>query len=172
MKMTKALLLMFTLLGFIACDNEGNPTTGTDDIVGNWEVLTYSYEGQSTTTSGGASFTTDFMGDATDVTATVEFKADGTYSSTGEYTISLDYEIGGQTISTPVTISNFIGSGTYEVNGSTLTATDQDGEVNSMKIERLEGDDMELEFEITRETTQQGATSTSVIDGKATLKRK
>jgi len=172
MKLTKALLLMVALFGFFACDNEDNPSTNTDDIIGNWEVSAYSYEGTTTTTSGGASFTTDFMGDATDVTASVEFKTDGTYSSTGGYTISLDYEIGGQTISTPVTISNFIGSGTYEVSGSTLTTTDEDGKTTALKIERLEGDDMELEFEITQETSQQGATSTSVIDGKATLKRK
>ena len=172
MKTTKALLLMVALLGFFACENEDNPSTGTDDIVGSWEVSAYSYEGQTTTVSGGASFTTDFMGDATDVTASVEFKADGTYSSTGGYTISLDYEIGGQTISTPVTISNFIGAGTYEVSGSTLTTTDENGEVTTLKIERLEGDDLELEFQIMQETTQQGATSTSVIDGKATLERK
>lgn len=45
MKMIKVFLLMVMLLGFFVCENEDNFFISFDDIVGNWEVFVYSYEG-------------------------------------------------------------------------------------------------------------------------------
>jgi len=108
-------MLMLLLLSVMACKKD-NTSTSTDDIVGIWELVEYTYEGTSTTSFMGQSFSNDFDGEGRDMSATVEFKADGTYISKGDFTIDLSTDLGnGQTLDQPYTFSDFIGFGTYEV---------------------------------------------------------
>lgn len=153
--------------------NSDDDDNNDSDITGAWELLVLAYDGSSTTTFSGQNFTSNFNGNGRDITASVEFRADGTYTSMGTYTIDLTTDLGnGQSLQQEVTITNFIGSGTYTLNGTTITATDNGTNMtHSGEITRLEGDDMEMNFIIEQVSSQQGATSTISVDGDYTFKR-
>ena len=54
----------------------------------------------------------------------VEFKADGEYTSSGDYTINLTIDFDGQTSTTAWTNSGFMGNGTWEQTGNEILTID------------------------------------------------
>lgn len=159
MKSTKLLLILMVVLSFWSCKDE-------DEIIGTWDVTVFEYGGSSTTSVQGEDYTTNFEGTGRDMSLTVEFKGDGTYTSQGSYTIDLDYDFAGQMFSQPVTLTDYFGTGTYVVDGTTITFTDdQSNEESTGTITKLAGDDLELNFKKTETSIAQGTTSSYTIDG-------
>jgi len=172
MKITKAFFMMILALSFAACKKE-NVTTFSDGIIGTWELIEYTYTGTSIAASGGQSYTTNFEGEARDITASVEFKVDSTYLSGGSFIIDLMFDVGGQSFNQPYTITNFIGNGTYTIKGDVMTITnDQDNMENTITNTKLEGDELELDLTLNRVQAQGGVVNISELDSNSTLKRK
>ncbi|MEM9921343.1 MAG: hypothetical protein AAF990_24800 [Bacteroidota bacterium] len=174
MKFFNRLLLLAALFSVVACNKDDDTNAGgDDDIVGVWDLNVLDYTGKSTTTVSGMPFTADFMGSARDITASVEFKSDGTYQSMGTYTIDLTTSLNGQNFTQAVTITDWLGTGTYMVNGNVITATDSQAQMpQSIDITKLDGDDLEMDFTFTQSSNQQGVISTTSIDGNYSFKRR
>jgi len=168
MKISKSLFYVLMLLVLASCGQEEE----SQDLVGTWNLQEFEYAGTSTIIFEGESSITDFEGEARDITATVVFDADGTFQAQGSYTIDLTSDFGGQVISTPVVINNFLGSGTYELDGTTLTTTDdQTNQTGSGEITRLDGANLELFFPFTQTTVQQGVESMLTLEGQYKMTR-
>jgi hypothetical protein len=92
-----------------------------DGLVGTWIMTSLDYEGTSTTTFGGQSFTSTFEGVGYDLNASITFQENpNDYKANGTYKIDLETMFGGQTFTTTSTIDGFIDDGTWEQNGNTL----------------------------------------------------
>lgn len=151
--MKKNQLLFFALLTLlVACQNDDDDNFNSQDIVGNWELSGLGYSGTSTN----GPLTSNFSGVGIDFNAAIEFTAQGTYATNGSYTVALTTTTLGQstTNNIPVSFTEALSNGTYEINGNTITFT-QDGESFDYSIAELSNNSLKLEY--TTDTNNQGA---------------
>lgn len=108
------LLLCVSMVSFASCgdDDDNGPTVSMADIVGNWNVTMLSSENEVVVANIGA--TTAYT--TSNSTLTLTFNDDGSWTSGGAFTRTATLA------GTPVdAMLNGIGSGTYTVNGGTVT---------------------------------------------------
>lgn len=173
-KLNSLYLLSLLLLLFTACEEEDNNLeVNNDNLAGEWEMTGFTYGGRSTQEAGGETYRSNFAGNARDITFTVTFNADGTYTSSGSYTIDVTYAFGGQEFDQSLTIDDVLDSGTYTLNGDELSITrDQDGETSVASNVELSNDALMFELQQTQTSTGQGTSSTVIIDGDFLFRRK
>lgn len=173
MKKLNTLYLLGLLFLFTACDKEEtNLEVNNDNLAGEWELTGFTYGGRSTNEVGGETYRSNFAGNGRDLAYTVRFNADGTYTSSGSYTIDATYAFGGQEFSQSLTIDDALDSGTYTLNGDELSITrDEDGETSVATILQLTNDLLIFELQQTKVSTSQNATSTVIIDGDFQMRR-
>ncbi|MEM1324038.1 MAG: lipocalin family protein [Bacteroidota bacterium] len=172
MKIKNLFFGLLILLSASACNSDDDSMTGNDsEIVGTWTMTAFSYTGNSSSTTFGQTTSTDFNGVGRDITMQLEFKSDGTYTSSGSYIIDLSFGIIGQSITVPITFQGFMGNGTYVVDGDQITATNSDNETGTSTIIKLEGDDLELASSQDETIIDQGSTVDYTIDGDFIFRR-
>lgn len=173
-KLNTLYLLSLLLLISTACEKEeGNLEVNSDNIAGEWEMSGFTYGGRSTQEAGGETYRSNFAGNGRDIAYQVTFNSDGTYTSSGSYTIDITYAFGGQEFSQAVTINDALGTGTYTLNGDEITITrDEDGESSVATIVELTSESLFFELQQTRTNSGQGTTSTAIIDGDFRFRRK
>jgi Lipocalin-like domain len=131
MKHTKFLLFAFFLL-VIACKKDDPETS---DVAGTWNLTEASCnDGKTVSTGGGVSLTSTFTSTGKNFAMTVTFNEDGTYTSAGSYTAVLKITSGGQTIEQEAAVNEFVGNGTWKIDGNTLTVKDSNGTETSAEI--------------------------------------
>lgn len=134
-------------------------------VEGTWTLQSVDYDGSITSEVAGQPFSSNFDGEARDITGQLDLKSDGTYTSSGKYTIDMTYQVFGQTVTSSYEVDEFIGSGTYEVSGDQLIAMDGQGNTTEATIDKATDNELVLSFESSRDTTDNGVTTTVTIDG-------
>lgn len=122
----KKIILFVAFLGLVSCSSDDNgTTTDSSNVVGNWKPTALTYDGTSTMSMQGQTFTTNFNAVATDFhDATVSFHQNGNYTSEGDgYTVDLTMEFMGQEMTQEMFVESFFAEGTWEVDGNTMIMT-------------------------------------------------
>ncbi len=122
------LFLLGTILASTACKkDEPSKTENNKDLIeGEWTLVEYSAkDGTSTVTVNGSVVqSSTFSWEATDIDdCKVNFKSDGTYTSSGSMTLKTTTISGGQVIETSPAL-NFNTDGTWSIDGDELTSKD------------------------------------------------
>lgn len=116
--------------GSCSSDDDGGNNGGIDqsaDLTGTWEPTDVYYEGDSSSSIGGQTITMNFTGQSVSFDDyVVMINEDQTYESSGSYTIELTVSGMGQDITDEVTMSDFLGTGTWERNGNEFSTTDDE----------------------------------------------
>tara|TARA_R110002049_G_scaffold309014_2_gene515820 strand:+ start:665 stop:1225 length:561 start_codon:yes stop_codon:yes gene_type:complete len=123
------------ILIFSACEKEDKtspssnqsttPIVSSSTLVGDWEMTSLDYAGASSVSAGGSTITTQFTGVGKNFTYTIEFTDNPKrYSATGGYTVTLTSLFNGSSNVQDVPIPDASSSGTWSLNGNTLTITD------------------------------------------------
>ena len=169
---SKAMILLALIAtAFISCSKDDDDDVSMTEMEGTWKMESMEYEGMSTYEVNGNTFMSDFSGDARDISAEVDLNADGTYVSRGSYTIDVTVEILGQMTTLSSTVSNFLGAGTYEIKGDKMIVTNSQGETSEARIVSLSGDKLVMAYSDSDTTMDQGATTTTEVEGTYTFRR-
>jgi len=166
MKLAQYVLILMTIIGLSACGG-----TDEDLLVGTWELSELNYAGNISTSDGSLTLSSDFSGSASDITTTITFNADGTYTTSGSHTLEFEFDFGGNPQTQTITYEAFLDSGTWELDGSTLTVTDSAGEDTSIEMRSLSNRTLILQLEITEVDDTQVATTTTTVNGNYTFEK-
>jgi hypothetical protein len=164
MKNAIKILSLLTLVLFAACKKDDDKTTSEDGIVGKWKLTEMTCDDGTTSTEvDGTSYDGTFTATGKDYTQTVEFRSDGTYTSSGGYTAVVTTNFFGQTSTAEATISDFLQNGTYEVNGDMLTGTASTGETGTYDILTLSASTLKFKVVLNRvqDLNGQGTSTTT-----------
>lgn len=120
----KTLFILIISISFVACstddDSGSNNTSG--HLVGSWEMVSFDYDGNTTTTISGQTTEADFIGVGQNLDYIIEFSDNpNEFSSVGSYDIELTTTVSGQTSTTLQPINDASSSGTYTLDGNTIT---------------------------------------------------
>ncbi len=118
--------LFATLLSFFifSCSGDDN-SIDTANLSGEWELEAFNYEGTSSVSQNGQTYSSSYWGESSDIDAKVNFKDNNTLESEGSYLVTLTTNFEGGTTEQILPIENFSGSGTFSVDGNTLSLQSQ-----------------------------------------------
>ncbi len=163
--------LMTLLVLFSSCgkDNDG---TAAADIQGDWDLISYTYTGTSTTTVGGQSFSSDFTGEAKNMDWTIDMKSNNKFVSSGDMTIVITMDIAGQPFEFDQPFADWLGTGDYSIVDDKITFKSENAaETTVCDVVELTSNTLKMGCPVTITSTQQGAVSTSVLAASITLEK-
>lgn len=161
MKFLNSLILLALLGVLFSCGgDDSDDIMNSDPLVGEWRMVSLDYSGTSTTINPyGPPLVSEFVGTARDINTTITFNSDNTFSSEGAYTIDLVTDYGGTTFEESTEFEGFMGSGTWALDGNTLTTTDNaTGETSELDLQNLTDDGWGVDVMNSRTTEVQGFT--------------
>ena len=173
LKIMKKINLLFLVLLVIisSCSKDDGPSEITGDILGQWNLTAYDYDGKSVTTAAGVSITSEFIGEGLNFDATVTFSDNpNTIVSQGDYTLRLTTTVMGETNVVEHTFSDFIGNGNWEQSGNKLSVSSGDLEYD-YTIKRLTDNELILSLETVEDLSEQGFTIITTINAEMVLTR-
>ncbi len=161
--LTLALLVFFT-----ACKKDDDTSDGGgDDLVRTWKVTDVSCtDGKTTTTDGTDVITATFTFTGKNITSTVLFKDDKSFSSTGSYTQVLKTTLQGQTFTSEIMLNDFASTGTWSKQGNTLTLKDSQNNTQDAEIVELTSTKLRLKYLV---NTTENDGSGLIVTQKATI---
>lgn len=147
--MLTAMLAATCMFTSCSSDDDGGNDSGIDEsaaLTGTWAPTDIYYEGESTVEAGGQSFTTAYTGQSVSFDDfIVLINEDQTYESSGSYTLELGVSAMGEEITQEITMSDFLGTGTWERNGDEFSTTDNEsGSTGVSTIEVLNDTTLKL----------------------------
>jgi hypothetical protein len=166
MKIFKLFLFTAFISLTISCssDDDSSSPANSSDIVGVWQGTAVDYRGTSTTTMQGQTITADYVGEAYDIDYTLTFTENpNKVISDGSYSIELTTTVNGQSTTQNVPNLEFLSTGDWSINGSTLSIT-VDDETDDATIVELTNNSLILNAVQTETTTEQGFTVVSTTD--------
>ncbi|EDM43571.1 hypothetical protein SCB49_08273 [unidentified eubacterium SCB49] len=168
MKTFKFLFLALITVSLYSCGNDDD-ATDDNDLAETWNLVAFTYEGTSVSTTGSDTIESSFNGVGENINSTFTFEENpNTFSAQGSYDIVLTTTINGEATTETYTSSEsglaFDEDGTWTLNGSTLTIAANNGEIANFEVTTLTDDVLVLQA--SQETSfEQGETSqTSVIN--------
>jgi len=172
-------LLLVSNVILISCSDDDGAKPASDQIAGNWELVSLNYSGSSSVSAAGTTLETDFVGTGKEIDYILELSENpNTISSSGSYTIELESTVSGQTVVTEQIFTEIVGAGTWEVVGNRLVveaATTTGGVVtggsSSFDILELTESSLRIAFDTTIVQSQAGAELSQSIDADYTLRR-
>jgi hypothetical protein len=168
MKITKFLLLSLAVI-FLACSEDDDPKPTSEAMVGNWAITALEYKGTTTTTAQGATIKADFTGTGKDMDLITHFKANpNTVTSEGSYTIVLKTTYMGQSMTEEVPMEEVVTDGTWKLNGSTLTVTNDFGAQDATIVEQT-STTLKLKINVSDSETDQGITVATKVEAVYTF---
>ncbi|MEP0265000.1 lipocalin family protein [Dokdonia sp.] len=172
MKFLKLTLIILFTISVASCssdDDSSNPSSA--NISGIWQGESFDYTGTSTTEILGESITTSFVGETENINYTLTFSENpNEVIADGSYDVILTTTLEGQTTTQTVPGIDFLNSGSWELDGNTLTFI-VDGEASEATIETLTDNLLVLVISDTQEINQQGVTASTMIDAVLTFTR-
>ena len=121
--MTKSLKFLFVCLfifALSACDEDDEPTSSVD-LVGTWEVQSFSFDIETVTSLSGIETTVTTSGSGSNLDYNLEFM-ESTFVTSGSYSYSVASDLNGVTTSQiNESVSDVSGSGTYSTSGNEIT---------------------------------------------------
>ena len=172
-KFKKSLTLICLTLLFLSC-SEDDPigvNTLENQLVGTWKLTEITQEGTTTTDLQGVPITSDFTSEGKNINAQVTFTQNpNNFTSSGNYTsvVTITFLGQGTTQEIPVQIDDFLNQGTWSINGSELTIT-QNSEAQTAIITEITDTTLKFEIEVNQEVVAQGITSTTETTAKMSL---
>lgn len=166
-------LILLALLGVLFSCGDDDEMMSSDPFVGQWNLISLDYSGTSTTIDpDGETISIDFDGAAREIMTTVNFNSDGTYTSQGSYIIDLTTDFYGYMQTTSVPFEGFVGNGTWELNGTTLTTTDtQTQDSATLTVNNLTDSSWDTNLTVTQTNSQQGFTIIQEVNGNYFFER-
>jgi hypothetical protein len=162
MKNAFKILSLLTLMLFAACKKDEDTKSSESGIVGTWKLTALTCgDCTSTTEVGGTSATSTFTTTGKDFTNEVTFKADGTYTASGSYTAVQEITVAGSTFTLETPVGDFLGEGTYEIDGDVMTTKASTGETGTATILSMDSEKLELKFSVNEVISSNGATVTT-----------
>lgn len=129
-------LCLLVALVIPSCGEDGEDPQNS--LVGTWRLTSVDYTGTTSSAAGDISYT----GTGEDLDLTMVFTEDpNEVTVQGDYSILLETEFLGQTVSFTLTNQDFVSTGTWSLNGSTLTVTSQ-GQTSDLNVVDLNTADM------------------------------
>lgn len=166
-----SMMMMALALSMTSCSKDDDDGAGPSGIQGEWEMESMNFEGESTTTIMGQTFTSTFSGDAKDIDLIMDMKADNTVESQGGYTIVIEYEFSGQKFEQEQTFQDLFNRMDYEINGDIITFTDEMGDTLDAEIITQTSSTLVFRARINTTSTDNGFTVDTYQDGTYTFKR-
>ncbi|HZH69185.1 MAG TPA: lipocalin family protein [Flavobacteriaceae bacterium] len=143
MKNPKFLFVLLLSAVMFSCSSDDDSTQdGAVTIEGDWDLTSIEMDGSYEYTMEGVPFPIlfEYNGYGKDIDSQTTFTTNpNTVSSVGNLTIVMTIEMLGDGITEefPVDFSEYVSSGTWEIDGDVLTIVDADGNAASYQIEQL-----------------------------------
>lgn len=173
MNFTKFFILFIGLSVLASCSDDDTNNSNNVSVVGNWLVTGIDYGGTSSIEVPGEDIITSvFTGTGTDMDLEITFDDNpNNYSTSGDYSVLLDVNTQGITQQQTWTNQGFIGDGTWDRSGNTLTITDSSGQENVTTIQTLNETTLVIEWAFINTFTQNGAIFVQDVQGTYTFER-
>lgn len=169
MKKLSILFIAFILiLSSCSSDDDGGGQV-TGDIVGTWVGTDLSLSGEIETTIEGQTIMSTITGEGYDLTNKLTFtESPNLISSEGKVNMKLTVTINGLTFTENEEDFEFLGDGTWEINGNDLIIKDPDEEIiedelREVTIFKLTDNELIIKITETDEDMEEGETSTIEI---------
>ncbi|WP_248723057.1 lipocalin family protein [Seonamhaeicola sp. ML3] len=163
------LVLVLTSCNIESVDGESSSSSAS--IVGSWRMVEYVYTGETVTTGGGETLTSDFIGEGVDMDYTIVFSEEpNNLTASGSLSIKLTSTVLGQTSTQTIPTGSVLADGTWEQKGDEII-TFANGQEGRMKIESLTETELVLTINQEEDLSQAGFTIISTIDAIITLER-
>lgn len=162
MKIFTQVLFVFFSIALVSCGDDDDPSSMTNQEVGVWDLADIDYSGTTVTETPVGSITQDFVGMGRDYNATLTLNADGSYVSSGDYVIDLTTTTNGVDQESVFPVENFLGTGTYVIDGTKMTVSDTQGNMSEATISNLTDNVMDLR--IITSTANPLVNSTTEVD--------
>lgn len=191
----KFLLILLITASFVSCsdeDSDMNDDTNvveteteeagetSSELIGTWEMISFEFEGTSSTGSLGLTFVIDFEGVGQNIDYTIEITEDE-FIASGSYDVELTTTAFGQTMTIVESLGDVSGNSTYTREGNTLfsdgsfVSIGDNAPIMSMvgeaTITELTETTLRLIQEDTQEIENDGVTSTVTISVETVLNR-
>lgn len=160
--LTTVFLLLVLALSIASCNKKDDTLNG--DITGVWNCTAVNYTGTTVTEYSGQSATTEFTGEGYNVDFTFTVSENpNVATSNGSYSIKLTSTVNGQTITQNIEGNDFIYTGEWSKNGSTMTIT-QGGDSSDATIVKLTDTELELNIDDVRTIENNGMKATTTTN--------
>ena len=184
----KSLLIVLVTVSFMSCssdDDSSNDNSGdtSGDLVGTWNLVELTIDGDITTEVAGQLFSVDLDGVGENLDFSLTFSDPDEFMGSGSYDIILATTVLGQTTTGPISIDIPSTEGTWEQNGTMLTTDEDllalgavapvDNEIAQppLVIEELTDTTLILTQEVNQERTIDGIIETTSIITEVTFTR-
>lgn len=142
---------------FTSCNND---ETEVNKLIGTWNLIGLDYNGTAIAETADIEIESELSAVGKNFDSEIAFNADGTYTSSGMYTVDLTQTTQGIEATQTVNVPSFVGSGEYtlddEMNPTEITFTQSTGETVTGNITLL--NENELKFTTLVETVEVDAT--------------
>lgn len=146
MKILKYIVLSLLIIGHVSCSNDDNAESL--DVVGSWRMTEGSVDpGSMDLDLGGTIMHVEYSGGFSNIDPNnrLNLHEDHTFTTTsGGMTIDLTLVVMGQSQTQSVPMDNFVGDGTWEINGRDLNIRNSNGTSIKYNIDNLSDDTLEL----------------------------
>ena len=167
-----SILFLSTFLVLSSCSKDDGPLQIDGNIVGTWNMVDYDYSGQTSTTFDGQTINTNFVAEAFNMDYQLVFSEDPkTYTSSGSFDVRLTTTINGQTQTQTTSIDDVFGTGTWDIDGSTISFDPSDMEASSGTIVALNDTTLILSVKEEEDFSQSGATIKTTLEARITFER-
>jgi hypothetical protein len=171
MRFLKTTIILFLFAVIFSCTNEEEEPFINSTIVGNWELTSMVYTGVSKVSMSGMNNELTFSGEASEIDFTLHFsETPNRFISEGGFLITLTYKIMGEEIKMPVRTDDFMGTGSWEIQGDKLKVTSDGNPTDEMRILKLTDNELVVEGDASRLMAENEGMSTT-ISAIMTLKR-
>jgi len=143
MKTTKFLFALLFSIALVSCSSDDDTTPNDESsIEGEWELTSMEMEGTAEYTMEGIPFPIvfTFEGYGIDIDSQTVFEVDpNTVTSFGTLTLVMSIDMMGETTTEemPIDFSEYVSSGSWQIEGDQLIITDNEGVESTSKIEQL-----------------------------------
>ena len=176
--MKSKILLLLTVITFLtACESNENINISitSADLIGTWNVTSQTVESTNTVTSQGTSATYQTSGYGKDYNLTYTFSEDPNILKTqGGYTFVVTTNLPGQpatTQETPITTVDGLDSGSWSLNDTTITVTDNNNQSSIIQVTSFTGNVLKLKISVDQEQDLFGTNIKIVGESFVTLEK-
>ena len=156
MKIKKLFFLLLVTLSMISCSSDDSVIPNTSGVLeGVWEMTSIDYYGDTITTYGGVTTTSDFVGRGYDFEFYARFAEELTaYSTDGRYMEERTTTVSGVDTVENYAVYDFYG-GSWSRDGNNLAITDGDG-TSTFTIEVLDDTMLKIKGTIIKNVSDEG----------------
>lgn len=172
MKFLQTIFFLILCTVLFSCTTEDEEPSNNASIVGNWQLASMKYDGVSRLSMDGSDMEQSFSGEASEIDFIIDFsESPNRFSSQGGYLINLTYDLMGQDINIPVRIDDFMGDGSWDINGDILKVTMTGQPTDELKILKLTANELTMEGDVSRIITENEALMGTTYNAIFTFKR-